>query len=133
MSDEHVKVAASSTFAANTAAIVDQAFRDSSTTLVILPPSKTKSPDPESVPGAIVSSPHFLTIFRYAVWLTVGLTVAWAAMSFLVSETTANQQEVFQVIGHLVTLGWGAIIGLVSGKHLHKLAATDVRTIAVVR
>jgi hypothetical protein len=44
--------------------------------------------------------------------------VAWGAIAFLQPETTDNQQEVFQVLGHLVTLGWGAIIGLIGGKQL---------------
>jgi hypothetical protein len=116
MADERVSITASSTYAANTAAIIGQAIFHPNSTLVILPADKTKSPDPENEPDAIVSSPHFLTILRYFFGLMLLLTVAWALIGFFVVTDTDNKKEVFWLFGHLVSLGWGGFIGLATGK-----------------
>ena len=119
MSDERISITASSTYAANTVAILQHAILDPSTMLVIVPAKKIKSPDPEKEPDVIVASPHFLTVLRYVVGLTLLLTLIWGLIAFFISTETDNRKEVFWVLGHLVTLGWGAIFGLLGGKQLN--------------
>jgi hypothetical protein len=60
--------------------------------------------------------PHFTLIFLTVVGITVSAIVASVVLAMIWPTLTANQQTVFESLGWLYKVGFGAIIGLLSSK-----------------
>jgi hypothetical protein len=60
--------------------------------------------------------PHFKLVFMTVVGITVAAIIASVALAMMCPTLTANQETVFESLGWLYKVGFGAIIGLLSSR-----------------